>query len=86
MTLPLTDEQKLARIERWCPRCQMRWRVRDESIPPREYGSISLTSANLAYIRDAARVFDAISAAHGDTWTAEEFVDWMSADVRERTT
>ena len=84
--MPLTDEQKVARIERWCPKCQMRWRVRDENAPLRDYAWIHLRPAQVAYIRDAARHFDAISAAHGDKWTAEEFVDWMSADVRERTT
>ena len=61
----------------------MRWQVRRDEGQERQYRRISMSGVQLGYVRDAAREFDAISTLYDDTWTAEEFVDWLCADVRE---
>lgn len=48
--------------ERWCPKCQMRWRVPVPTTRPREYMHIYITGAQLSRIRDAAHIFDESSA------------------------
>ena len=63
--------------EKWCPSCKMKWRVP----VPAEYHMVRLTPMELRTVRHAAVLFDELSGE--DRFSAEDFVVWLAADVRE---
>ena len=66
----------------WCPRCRSRFRI--PAGPPRDFTMLAVPVATVALMRDAARLFDAITEQeHDGRLTAVEFVDWLSRDLRE---
>ena len=66
----------------WCPRCRSRFRI--PSIPPRDFAALAVPHATVALMREAARLFDAITEQENDgRLPAVEFVDWLSRDLRE---
>ena len=69
----LNEEQR----ERMCPSCRMRY-----NYPPRAlremYNPVALNKMTVAWLENAARVFDAES---DEMFTAEEFIAWLKPDL-----
>ena len=69
----LTPEQQ----QRMCPSCRIRWMY-----PPRAlrdmYNPVALDKRTVAWLENAARVFDAESERR---YTAEEFIAWVKPDL-----
>jgi len=66
----------------WCPRCRSRFRIPDG--PPRDFAALAVPHQTVALMREAARLFDAITDQENDErLPAVEFVDWLSRDLRE---
>ena len=66
----------------WCPRCRSRFRIPDG--PPRDFAALAVPHQTVSLMREAARLFDAITDQENDErLPAVEFVDWLSRDLRE---
>ena len=66
----------------WCPRCRSRFRIPDG--PPRDFAALAVPHQTVSLMREAARLFDAITEQeHDERLPAVEFVDWLSRDLRE---
>lgn len=66
-----------------CRSCKIRMRV--EPIGRDMYNPITLSSAHVRWLENAARVF-VEETAEGDHWTAQDFVSWVRPDLIGRAT